>query len=260
MKKIALTPSHISQSSSYPKWLEKRGFKPVLLKSGDSLEGLDALIITGGPDVGANLERDKDEIDWFNQAYGKIPILGICRGMQLSNVILGGTLWKDLSPERGGIKHTSSRAAGEMKSEAPSSFHEVIESEDISKDFGATMLKIRHLNESMIDKLMDQMKIQATPELFHAIEEAQKNYQSNCDALQKYKVNHFTVNSRHHQGVKVLAEDLKPLAYCPIDNLIEMATSKTQKVLLVQWHPERDDVWNTRAEKIVSEWLESVIT
>ena len=45
-------------------------------------------------------ERDRAELELF-QAYfqaGK-PILGICRGMQVINVALGGTLIQDLSPE-----------------------------------------------------------------------------------------------------------------------------------------------------------------
>lgn len=46
-------------------------------------------------------ERDRAELALFHAFYraGK-PILGICRGMQLINVALGGTLIQDLSPEQ----------------------------------------------------------------------------------------------------------------------------------------------------------------
>ena len=48
--------------------------------------------------------RDRYEIDLFNAfvAAGK-PVLGICRGCQLINVALGGTLFQDIRtqvPER----------------------------------------------------------------------------------------------------------------------------------------------------------------
>ena len=45
--------------------------------------------------------RDRAELELFRAFYeaGK-PILGICRGMQLINVALGGTLVQDLRPEQ----------------------------------------------------------------------------------------------------------------------------------------------------------------
>ncbi|MFT8349865.1 gamma-glutamyl-gamma-aminobutyrate hydrolase family protein [Clostridium saccharoperbutylacetonicum] len=38
--------------------------------------------------------RDDFEIELFNEAYNRdMPILGVCRGTQLTNVALGGTLY-----------------------------------------------------------------------------------------------------------------------------------------------------------------------
>lgn len=73
-------------------------------------EPLDALIIGGGDDIspehyGGDInekvrldpERDQLEIDWINRALQRgIPLLGICRGAQLINVVLGGTLHEDI--------------------------------------------------------------------------------------------------------------------------------------------------------------------
>lgn len=70
----------------------------------------DALIIGGGDDIApehyhgdinamvkADPERDRLEIDWIRFALDKrIPLLGICRGAQLINVVLGGTLHQDI--------------------------------------------------------------------------------------------------------------------------------------------------------------------
>ena len=71
---------------------------------------LDALIIMGGGDVDPLLYgrtrkmgyrydsgRDELELRWIARALTrKIPILGICRGAQILNVALGGTLYMDI--------------------------------------------------------------------------------------------------------------------------------------------------------------------
>jgi putative glutamine amidotransferase len=73
-------------------------------------EPLDGLIISGGNDIGAehyggdvraevnnDPERDELEISWIRRALrGGLPMLGICRGAQLINVVLGGTLYQDI--------------------------------------------------------------------------------------------------------------------------------------------------------------------
>lgn len=78
------------------------------------------LLLCGGGDIECSLygqedrgsqppdrDRDKAEIALFNAFYqaGK-PILGICRGMQLINVALGGDLIQDLPPAQRAL-HTA---------------------------------------------------------------------------------------------------------------------------------------------------------
>jgi putative glutamine amidotransferase len=74
------------------------------------LETCDALMLTGGPDVeperygnsrrnecDTDPERDLREWRYVKAAIDKnMPILGICRGMQLLNVYFGGTLVVDI--------------------------------------------------------------------------------------------------------------------------------------------------------------------
>jgi putative glutamine amidotransferase len=75
------------------------------------LDRMDGLLLSGGsdldpgyygeepiPELGATLpERDAFEMALLEHALRRqMPILGICRGMQILNVALGGTLYQDL--------------------------------------------------------------------------------------------------------------------------------------------------------------------
>ena len=86
-----------------------------------ALDGVDGLVLTGGEDVDPawynadrsplsnppSRERDLFELALFAAARQRgLPILGICRGIQLINVALGGTLYQDLPTERpGAVDH-----------------------------------------------------------------------------------------------------------------------------------------------------------
>jgi putative glutamine amidotransferase len=104
------------------------GGAPVLIPSGlktealDSLFGrLDGILLPGGVDIsierfggefhpridGADPDRDAVEIALLRSATesGK-PFLGICRGFQMINVALGGTLYTHIQDQMpGAIKH-----------------------------------------------------------------------------------------------------------------------------------------------------------
>ncbi len=79
------------------------------------LEALDGLLLSGGddvdpvhygqaphPDLGAvDPQRDAFELAIFRDARAHgLPVLAICRGIQLVNVAMGGTLWQDIPSER----------------------------------------------------------------------------------------------------------------------------------------------------------------
>jgi len=89
----------------------------VVMRPGDPIEGrFDGVVIGGGDDVdpvrygrnileGANVEIDhgRDAVDFtvFEEAWrSHVPVLGICRGLQVVNVAHGGTLVQDLPLER----------------------------------------------------------------------------------------------------------------------------------------------------------------
>ncbi len=84
------------------------------------LERLDALMLAGGGDIdpslygaprhpltsGVVVERDRAELALARRAIElDTPLLGICRGMQVINVALGGTLHQDLPELLGHNEH-----------------------------------------------------------------------------------------------------------------------------------------------------------
>jgi putative glutamine amidotransferase len=81
------------------------------------VEQIDGLILTGGGDVAPNryqgqyhpavkdvdTERDRVEFMLVEQVMARRkPLLAICRGCQLFNVALGGTLWEDIAAQMAG--------------------------------------------------------------------------------------------------------------------------------------------------------------
>jgi putative glutamine amidotransferase len=108
--------------SRYVRAVQAAGGLPVLIPPlpdvvEDLLPRLDGLILAGGPDVdpgryghtplettaAPRVERDASELALVATATGMgLPVLGICRGLQLINVARGGTL----------IQHLPDRLAG----------------------------------------------------------------------------------------------------------------------------------------------------
>ena len=129
MPVIALTPSwdadrdRLSLPQSYVDAVLSAGGVPVVIphiqdeaNAREALLRCDALLLTGGDDVDPACygqeklpccgeltpQRDKLELILIRCAIEKgMPILGICRGMQMLNVALGGTLYQDVAQQYG---------------------------------------------------------------------------------------------------------------------------------------------------------------
>ena len=106
------------EENDYIRALVEAGFKSeeiVVLKPGETPEGrFDGVVLAGGLDVEPALYgvedphptvevdpgRDTTELAVFDAARRDgVPALGICRGMQMINVALGGTLHQDIPSE-----------------------------------------------------------------------------------------------------------------------------------------------------------------
>lgn len=122
---------------TYLNALNVNGFAPILFPilertdcMDDILDRIDGIVVQGGIDVspltyGENptvesldfhLTRDQFELKLIEKALErKIPILGICRGLQIINVYFGGTLHQHLSYEDAEVIHHRNEVIKETK-------------------------------------------------------------------------------------------------------------------------------------------------
>jgi putative glutamine amidotransferase len=141
---------------------------------------LDAIIISGGDDIHPSLysteehdpdeldlERDQLEIQCISSAMDRnIPILGICRGAQLINVVRGGSLYADID----NMRNITSRRPHlyprkPVTIEAPSLLFSII---------GRQSIRVNSLHHQAVKGLGECLKIIATDRdgIVQAIEDA----------------------------------------------------------------------------------------
>jgi putative glutamine amidotransferase len=138
---------------SYATAVQRAGGLALLLPPDPSIDDpsewiglLDGLILAGGADYGENPERDAFEIALGLAALdADLPLLGVCRGMQLMNLARGGTLIEHLPDVVGHSDHRlvpgafgdhdvrladgslAARAAGELTHATKSHHHQGVD-------------------------------------------------------------------------------------------------------------------------------------
>ncbi len=128
MRLIGVIPTGLSNgrltiNQDYPDAVYRAGGLPVLLspapgesETREALARLDGLLLTGGEDVDPRLygeeklpccgeispERDRMDFLVCRLALARnLPMLAICRGLQVLNCVLGGTLYQDIETQVG---------------------------------------------------------------------------------------------------------------------------------------------------------------
>jgi putative glutamine amidotransferase len=126
--------AHIWVNRAYTDALTAVGLIPLIVPpvpagmAPQILDGVGGLLLTGGEDIEpsrfgavrhpatgeANQDRDRCELALAKEAAARrIPTLAICRGVQILNVALGGTLIQDLPSEVGStVEHDAESSRG----------------------------------------------------------------------------------------------------------------------------------------------------
>ncbi|HWZ29318.1 MAG TPA: gamma-glutamyl-gamma-aminobutyrate hydrolase family protein [Gemmatimonadales bacterium] len=131
----------VALNVAYIEALERAGLTPLVLptlidprRAAEALDAVGGLVLSGGEDVdptryGAaphprlgtvDPRRDAVETELIRAALARrLPVLAICRGAQILNVAMGGTLYQDLASERPGpIDHADAQVRHPVRVDA----------------------------------------------------------------------------------------------------------------------------------------------
>ena len=179
------------------------------------LDSLDGIVFSGGSDINplllgeeplpqlhsVNPKRDEQELFLAREAFHRqIPILGICRGIQVMAAALGGKVWQDI-----GLSPTLSQGEGDSSPLLGRGWGRLKHSQDMPRYAASHTVNIE--DESVLHSIFGGKQT-------------------------------LRVNSFHHQAVRDPGPHLKVSATSP-DGIIEAVESNEHKALIgVQWHPE----------------------
>ena len=164
---------------AYLEAVEEAGMIPLLtaplsdLAAADEmLRAVDGLLLTGGEDIdparyGAlrhektyapHPPRDAWELALVDAAQRRaLPTLAICRGIQVVNVALGGTLVQDIASERpGALAHEGAGARGERVHDVT-----VEEGSRLHGLLGATTVRTNSSHHQSVDRVAEGLRVTA---------------------------------------------------------------------------------------------------
>jgi putative glutamine amidotransferase len=166
-------------NAAYVRALESAGLIPLVVPPLANaaaavrvLDGVSGLVLTGGEDVDpahygetarrelgpVNCARDETELALFAAARNRsLPTLAICRGIQVVNVALGGSLVQDLPSQRSDV------GAHELGDERTSRVHGVSidPASRLASILGAQSLGVNSIHHQAIDRLGHSVRINA---------------------------------------------------------------------------------------------------
>jgi putative glutamine amidotransferase len=172
-------PARAYTNAAYIDAVQRAGGVPVLLPpqlvspARDALwSRLDALLLTGGGDVDPArygqpphptvyeicAARDDLELDLTRRALDEgLPFLAICRGIQVLNVALGGTLVQDVASATGSLIQHSQKD----KRSVPTHAVKVDTASRLAGILGCAALEVNTLHHQSIDRPGDGLRIVA---------------------------------------------------------------------------------------------------
>jgi putative glutamine amidotransferase len=183
----------------------------------DALDACDGILLGGGRDIeparygqephelltATDPQRDAFELELVEQALDRgLPILGMCRGIQILNVALGGTLYQDVTLNPESPEHETDRGWKRWK----------------------------EVERASLDGEPD---VPEHPRHRIAIEPGSRLHEA-------LGVDDVEVDSFHHQAIKDVASELRVVARAP-DGVVEAVELEGDAwVLAVQWELQEE--------------------
>lgn len=164
MKRVAVTQLHIFNQkraeyrdeldSGWAPLLEQFGLLAIQVPNllGDTtrfLKGIqpDAIVLTGGGKPGSPESRSRVEADAIKYAFvRRLPLLGVCRGMQVINLHFGGTLSRIQGHV--GLQHEVFPSSGQRLGHSVNSYHEFAVD---SAGMGTGLLPLFHAADGTVE-------------------------------------------------------------------------------------------------------------
>lgn len=166
-------------NASYIRAVEEAGGVPVVVPPLESLAGaselidrVDALLLTGGEDIDparfdearhpalgpVHDARDATEIALVTMARERaMPTLAICRGIQLLNVALGGSLIQDIPSQRPqALAHDPGGARNARSHDV-----ELAPASRLALVFGTTHIRVNSFHHQAVDRIAEGLRLTA---------------------------------------------------------------------------------------------------
>lgn len=164
---------------TYVRATKRAGGLPLILppvldegEEGATLSLLDGLMLSGGGDIdpqrygadssplvkGVNADRDHAELTLARKALCVgMPILAICRGIQVLNVALGGTLYQDIPTELPeSLPH--SPAEGEVR-DASAHLVRLTDDSHLARIFGRTEMRVNSFHHQTLRQVAPDLVV-----------------------------------------------------------------------------------------------------
>lgn len=163
---------------NYLNWVSREGGIPVVIHPGkrDPLRGVSGLLLTGGEDVApwrygqkdrlceeVNPERDRFEFRVLNAALREgLPVLAVCRGVQVLGVARGGALHQDLSDRKTPpVKRTAGVSHRGRKQTDGMHFVKIFGKTELKKCVRAGTLRVNSNHHQAISRVPKSVRVAA---------------------------------------------------------------------------------------------------